>query len=172
MNARKSDSLRAQEVLETIGETFERLRAFGISEERFLSDDDLETRVLVDALLMCVLRATEEAGKLSDDSKFRHPEIDWRGVSGMRNYLVHDYGNVDRRIVWDAVNEEFGPWRRHVGRLSKKLGDKERHFRLSSVRKSYESRLRTESFSTQTAFVPDDSVRNAHCLSIRLNRRS
>ena len=106
MNARKSDPLRAQEVLETIEETFERIRVFGISEERFLSEDNLETRVLADALLMCVLRVTEE---LSDDSKFRHPEIDWRGVSGIRNYLVHDYGNVDRRMAWDAVNEEFAP---------------------------------------------------------------
>ena len=109
MNARKSDPLRAQEVLETIEETFERIRVFGISEERFLSEDNLETRVLADALLMSVLRATEEAGKLSDESKFRHPEIDWRGVSGMRNYLVHDYGNVDRRMVWDAVKGESGP---------------------------------------------------------------
>lgn len=40
MNARKSDPLRAQEVLETIEETFERIRVFGISEERFLSEDD------------------------------------------------------------------------------------------------------------------------------------
>lgn len=109
MNARKSDPLRAREILETIQETFDRIDAYGISEERFLSEDDLETRVLADALLMCVLRVTEEAGKLSDSSKLLHPEIDWRGVSGMRNYLVHDYGNVDRRMVWNAVNEEFEP---------------------------------------------------------------
>ncbi len=108
MNARKSDALRAREVLDAIKETFDRIQAFGISRERFLSEDDIETRTLADALLMCVLRVTEEAGKLSDASKRMHPEIDWRGVSGMRNYLAHDYGNVDRRMVWDAVNEEFG----------------------------------------------------------------
>ncbi len=107
MNARKSDALRAQEVLDAIQETFDRIDAFGISRERFLSDDDIETRILADALLMCVLRVTEEAGKLSDSAKNLHPEIDWRGVSGMRNYLAHDYGNVDKRMVWTAVNEEF-----------------------------------------------------------------
>ncbi len=25
----------------------------------------------------------------------------------MRNYLAHDYGNVDRSVVWDAVTMEF-----------------------------------------------------------------
>lgn len=107
MSARKSDAARAWEVLEAIGETFDRIEAFGISEERFLKDDDLETRVLADALLMCVLRVTEEAGELSDASKRQHPEIDWRGVSGMRNYLVHDCGNVDRKMVWQAVTDDF-----------------------------------------------------------------
>lgn len=107
MNARKSDSLRAQEVLDVIEETFERIEAYGVSEERFLSKDDIETRILADALLMCVLRVTEEAGKLSDASKRLHPEIDRRGVTGMRSYLAYDYGNVDRRMVWQAVTEEF-----------------------------------------------------------------
>lgn len=107
MSARKSDSIRAQKVLDTIGETFSRIEAYDISEERFISGDDIETRALADSLPMCVLRVTEEAGKLSDTSKRLHPEIDWRGVAGMRNYLAHDYGNVDRRMVWETVTEEF-----------------------------------------------------------------
>ena len=107
MNARKSDRLRACEVLEAIDEGFERIRIFEMTEETFLKAQDVRTRALADSLLMSILRVTEEAGKLSEGAKMRHPEIDWRGVSGMRNYLVHDCGNVDRRIVWEAVNGEF-----------------------------------------------------------------
>lgn len=47
---------------------------------------------------MCALRVTEEAGKLSERSQRLHPEIEWRGIIGMRNYLAHDYGNVDRSV--------------------------------------------------------------------------
>lgn len=25
----------------------------------------------------------------------------------MRNYLAHDYGNVDRRAVWAAIEDDF-----------------------------------------------------------------
>lgn len=103
MIARKSDSLRAQEVLEAISETNERIKAF----DKFLHANDVRTRALADSLLMCALRVTEEAGKLSERSQRLHPEIEWRGIIGMRNYLAHDYGNVDRSVVWDAVTMEF-----------------------------------------------------------------
>ena len=107
MIARKSDGLRAQEVLEAISETNERIKAFDITEDQFLHANDVRTRALADSLLMCALRVTEEAGKLSERSQRLHPEIEWRGIIGMRNYLAHDYGNVDRSVVWDAVTMEF-----------------------------------------------------------------
>ena len=107
MIARKSDGLRAQEVLEAISETNERIKAFDITEDQFLHANDVRTRALADSLLMCALRVTEEAGKLSERSQRLHPEIEWRGIVGMRNYLAHDYGNVDRSVVWDAVTMEF-----------------------------------------------------------------
>lgn len=107
MIARKSDSLRAQEVLEAIFEMNERIKAFDITEDQFLHANDVRTRALADSLLMCALRVTEEAGKLLERSQRLHPEIEWRGIIGMRNYLAHDYGNVDRSVVWDAVTMEF-----------------------------------------------------------------
>ena len=105
MIARKSDGLRAQEVLEAIAETNERIKAFDITEDQFLHANDVRTRALADSLLMCALRVTEEAGKLSERSQRLHPEIEWRGIIGMRNYLAHDYGNVDQR------------WNERVGKL-------------------------------------------------------
>lgn len=107
MNARKADALRTAEVVETIQEARKRITAFKLTEESFLKSDTVEMRAVADALLMCVLRVTEEAGKLSSRAKGLHPEIDWAGVAGMRNYLVHDYGNVDRRMVWVAIRDEF-----------------------------------------------------------------
>ncbi len=69
MIARKSDCLRAQEVLDAISETNERIKAFGITEDQFLHANDVRTRALADSLLMCALRVTEEAGKLSERSQ-------------------------------------------------------------------------------------------------------
>ena len=59
MIARKSDCLRAQEVLEAISETNERIKVFDITEDQFLHANDVRTRALADSLLMCALRVTE-----------------------------------------------------------------------------------------------------------------
>ena len=107
MIARKSDCLRAQEVLEAISETNERIKAFGITEDQFLHANDVRTRALADSLLMCALRATEEAGKLSERSQRLHPEIEWRRIYGMRCHLVHGYEMFDAEIAWDAIESNI-----------------------------------------------------------------
>ena len=122
MNARKADALRAAEVAETIQEARNRIDVFNLTEESFLKSDTIEMRSVADALLMCVLRVTEEAGKLSDRAKDLHPEIDWAGIAGMRNYLAHDYGNVDRRMVWIAIRDEFDTLEQACQQIADKSG--------------------------------------------------
>ena len=107
MSARNSDTARAAEIVEAIAEARARIDHFGITRERFLQDDGIEMRALADSLLMCVYRVTEEAGNMSAATRAAHPEIDWRAIHGMRNILAHDYGNVDREIVWEAVQTDF-----------------------------------------------------------------
>lgn len=34
----------------------------------------------------------------------KHPEIPWREIVGMRNWLAHGYDGIDYDILWDAVS--------------------------------------------------------------------
>jgi uncharacterized protein with HEPN domain len=45
----------------------------------------------------------EAASHVSLELRERHPEIPWRQMIGMRNRLVHDYGQIDPEIVWSTV---------------------------------------------------------------------
>lgn len=47
----------------------------------------------------------ELVGRLSDDFKARHPEIPWRQIRGMRNFVAHEYGSLDLEVVWYTANE-------------------------------------------------------------------
>jgi uncharacterized protein with HEPN domain len=37
----------------------------------------------------------------------RHPEVDWRGISGLRNVLVHGYFDVDIEIIWTIIQRDL-----------------------------------------------------------------
>lgn len=45
----------------------------------------------------------EAGGKVSDETKARHSEIDWRTLKDFRNVLAHEYFGVNPEIVWDVV---------------------------------------------------------------------
>jgi uncharacterized protein with HEPN domain len=42
----------------------------------------------------------EAARRLSTEIQLAHPEIPWRGMIGLRNLLVHEYGEVQIDRVW------------------------------------------------------------------------
>lgn len=56
-----------------------------------------------DSVVRRILIVGEAARRLSEEAKSRAPEIEWRNVVDMRNFLMHQYGDVDPRLVWDAV---------------------------------------------------------------------
>jgi uncharacterized protein with HEPN domain len=61
----------------------------------------------LDAVLMRIAQIGEEAKRLSPEAQVAVKGIDWRAVKGMRQKVVHDYGQVNRGIVRQVVEEEL-----------------------------------------------------------------
>ena len=53
-----------------------------------------ENEVLLDSMLFRMIQISENAKKLSDEYKKAHSYIPWSALVGLRNRIVHDYGNV------------------------------------------------------------------------------
>jgi uncharacterized protein with HEPN domain len=51
--------------------------------------------------------AGEAANQLSDSIKKNHLEIPWKGITGMRNVLVHQYFGLDLDEIWDTVTTDL-----------------------------------------------------------------
>ena len=49
----------------------------------------------------------EAANMLTSEFQATHPETPWRMVKGMRNYIVHEYFQIDNTVVWDVVTKEL-----------------------------------------------------------------
>ena len=62
---------------------------------------------LQDAIVRNLQILCESTQHLTEPTKSRHPEVDWRGISGLRNVLVHSYFEVDLRTVWTIVQRDL-----------------------------------------------------------------
>ncbi len=75
--------------------------------EQFLAGFDYNSFVSDRKTYSATLRELEivgeAGGKLSDEVKTRHSEIDWRTLKDFRNVLAHEYFGVNSEIVWDVV---------------------------------------------------------------------
>jgi len=70
----------------------------GLTFERFVVDETLRR-----AFVRSVEVIGEAAKKVPEDFRARHPTIEWRAMTGMRDRLIHDYFGVDYELVWDVV---------------------------------------------------------------------
>ncbi len=49
----------------------------------------------------------EAVGKLPDNLKQRHPDIEWQDIKDFRNLLTHEYFGIDLEIVWKIVQDDL-----------------------------------------------------------------
>ena len=56
----------------------------------------------------------EAANMLTSDFRDAHPDTPWKMVRGMRNYIVHEYFQIDNLVVWDVVTNNLAPLRNQL----------------------------------------------------------
>jgi uncharacterized protein with HEPN domain len=66
-------------------------------------DAFMASHTVQDAVLRNLQVIAESTKRLSEDLRTRQPDIDWGGIAGFRNLLVHDYLGVDLAVVWQVV---------------------------------------------------------------------
>jgi uncharacterized protein with HEPN domain len=90
--------------LEHIAEAIERLQTHAGN----LAEDELKKDVMRYYGIVKNIEIIGEAARmLTEDFKAAHPAVDWRSISGMRNFLVHEYFQVDSDTVFSVIHNEI-----------------------------------------------------------------
>lgn len=79
-------------------------------------DDYSGNRMLQLAVERAIQIIGEAANRVSPDYRAAHPEIPWRRIIAQRNVLVHEYADIEDRLVWDLIQD-------HLPELVKQLED-------------------------------------------------
>jgi len=79
----------------------------------FVQNTDRETvetsQILQNGLAKTIQDIGEAANNLTHGFRSEHPEIPWRDITDMRNFLVHVYFEIDIEIVWKTATEDLPP---------------------------------------------------------------
>lgn len=70
-------------------------------------NDFIGNKMLQDAVLYQITVLGEAANNISRDYAETHSEIPWSAIAGMRHRVVHDYGHVNLKVVWDTVKVDI-----------------------------------------------------------------
>ena len=49
----------------------------------------------------------EAANHISDETKEKFSEIQWRQITGLRHVLVHEYFGIDSRLIWQIIVDDI-----------------------------------------------------------------
>ncbi len=95
-----SDRIYVEHILQAIAgiESF----THGLRFDQFAQD--LKTQLAVTRELEIIGEASK---RLSEAFKNDHNLIPWKKITGMRDFLIHDYLDIDLEIVWKAVTEDI-----------------------------------------------------------------
>ena len=63
--------------------------------------------ILLDSILFRMIQISENSKNLSSEFKESNSNIPWDAITGLRNRIVHDYGNVDLGIVFETLKKDI-----------------------------------------------------------------
>ena len=97
------DMQRIEHILEYCKEAEKTVQRYGKDFAIFTDDKDYQKSVIFD-----ILQIGELSGKLSPEYRSATAElVPWVKVKGLRNIVVHNYGNVDLGEIWEILKSDI-----------------------------------------------------------------
>jgi len=59
------------------------------------------------ATVKAIEMIAEAMKEIPENLRLNYPEIDWRGIIGMRNITTHQYWRIDYETIWEVIHSEI-----------------------------------------------------------------
>ncbi len=110
MSKKRDDSLYIQDILESIKAIEEYIE--NIDYNQFI-----ENRMIYSATIRELEIIGEATGKISQETKEKYPNIDYRTIKDFRNVLAHEYFGVDMQIVWQIATKKLSYLKEEISKI-------------------------------------------------------
>jgi uncharacterized protein with HEPN domain len=90
-----------------------------------LSKNDLKVNRLRRSAIIREIEVIGEAVRnISDSTKEKYPEPEWKKIIGTRDKMIHHYFGVDFNIVWDIIKLHLPILKKQIQNIKKELKEK------------------------------------------------
>lgn len=100
MYKKRDDELYINDILDSIKAIEEYI-------ENIDYDQFIENRMIYSATIRELEIIGEATGKISQTTRDKYQNIDYRTIKDFRNVLAHEYFGVDMEIVWGIVSKKL-----------------------------------------------------------------
>lgn len=91
--------------LEHILECIARVQRYTAGGQELLRTDEMTH----DAVMRNLQVLAESCMRMSSEIRERRKEINWKGIAGFRNVMVHDYLDLDLEKIWEIIQVDLPP---------------------------------------------------------------
>ena len=111
----KSDRANLLAILDALKKIQDYVQDFRDSDE-FYKD----TRSF-DAVMMNFILMGEMIDRITDETKGKHPEVQWQKAKDFRNLVAHDYLGIDAEEVWQIIQNHVPKLREQAENILSEL---------------------------------------------------
>ena len=65
----------------------------------------------------------EAANYISDETKNKFSDIQWRQITGLRHVLVHEYFGVDSKLIWQIIADDIPELKKKIKEVLLSIGE-------------------------------------------------
>ena len=94
------DDSRVRHMLDALAQIAE-LRK-GLSREQLRWHEGVTERILFNLMIL-----GEAANNITREFAAINPDVDWKGIAGIRHKIVHDCADIDFDTIWDILQNDI-----------------------------------------------------------------
>ena len=80
-------------------------------------DDFIESMQTQDSVIRRLEIIGEAIGNFPEEIRKEHPDIRWNEISGMRNFLIHEYFGVDLYLIWETIESDIPKLKKQMKKI-------------------------------------------------------
>ena len=82
------------------------------------TQDNFETKwVEQDAIIRNFEIIGEAVANISDDLKQKYPDVLWKEIKGMRNFITHQYFGIELNEIWSTIIHDIPLLKNQIQRI-------------------------------------------------------